>query len=128
MTPSPTSRPLRRYRLEDLTRLQGRQFVVACFCAVLGRQPEEEAVAHYCGLLRSGMHKFEVVARVRYSQEGRAYGAVISGLSARMAWLAFTRIPLFGYLFEALCLVSLLPSIVRRQREIEARLPHATPD
>ncbi|MEJ2420833.1 MAG: methyltransferase domain-containing protein [Acidobacteriota bacterium] len=87
------------FALHDLARFHDERFITACFQAILNRPPDTEGFHYYLGSLREGrLSKTEIVARLRYSKEGRRLKKKIHGLTIRIPLLAVLRIPVLGQL------------------------------
>jgi HPt (histidine-containing phosphotransfer) domain-containing protein len=91
-----------RYRLEELLRHDDAEFIRCAYLAMLRRAPDESGFAHYLGRLRAGAHKVELLASLRYSQEGRAARAEVDGFLAAAAAVHLLQVPLLGRLLHAL--------------------------
>jgi Domain of unknown function (DUF4214) len=62
-------------RLKDVLSLEGAEFLGQAYLLMLGRPVDPEGFRNYDVRLRSGTSKLSILAELRASQEGRAYGA-----------------------------------------------------
>jgi hypothetical protein len=110
----------RTYSLGDFLQVDGSDFVYACYQGLLGRHPDGQGRHHFLSMLLSGRRKTEVLASIRYSAEGRAYGAKVRGLWPHAILAAVLRIPGIGYLCEYALTVVTLPGVARGVRALHA--------
>lgn len=115
--PAFTPRADRRYAIGDFLALHGAAFVTASYRGILGREPDAAGHRHWLEQLLQGMPRAEVLARLRWSAEGRAHGATVAGLAPRAAAAAAARLPLVGWIL-ALATAS---RTARALRALEAR-------
>ena len=111
----------RRYAMSDFLAHHGSAFVTACYRGALGREPDAAGHRHYLDRLLEGAPRAEILARLRYSAEGRAYAARIDGLAPRAALAALSRLPLAGPVVEWLAALALAGRNARALRALEAR-------
>lgn len=79
------------------------RFVDLAYRTVLGRAPDPEGLAYRLEALCTGrLTKAEVVARLRWSPEGRTHGVRIQGLLPALARAALRKIPIFGRILRHL--------------------------
>lgn len=107
------------YRLEEFLVLHGPQFVNAAYLGILGRSPDAAGASHYLAQLQQGASKVEILARLRYSAEGRQRAADVPGLTRAYALHALGRIPLLGYFVRIATGILALPRLQRQVREVE---------
>ena len=127
----PTPRPLPdgsiRYRA--LAAFDGESFVELCYRLLLRHAPDPEGQAFYTRMLLSGKKKAEVVARLRYSHEGRTQAVRIRGLLFPAALAAFSYIPILrhfvDFIVELVCLPRTLRELRWRQAELERQSERA---
>ncbi len=110
----------RTYAMNDFLCLRGVRFVEACYAGILGRPADAAGFHNYLDALLSGTRKAEIVVRMRYSPEGRRYGARIRGLAVHAIAVALFRIPVAGYLAECGVALISLPRMLRGLRALEA--------
>jgi len=67
------------------------------------------------------MPRAEVLARLRWSAEGRAHGATVAGLAPRAAAAAVARLPLAGPVAGWVLAVATASRTARALRALEAR-------
>ena len=112
--------PARAYDIAEFLRLDGLQFIDACYTGLLGRAPDNGGRHHFLSTLLSGMRKAEVMARIRFSAEGRAHGAKVHGLYLHTLAVALFRVPVAGYAAEWLISIISLPKALRGLRAQKA--------
>lgn len=111
------------YHVDDLLKYHDHAFVWNAYRAVLKREPDEEGLRQFLDLLRSGrFNKIDVLARLRYSPEGRGRNVSVDGLSRPAFVRRLYRVPVVGYLMELAVSLARLPAIVRGQRQFEAHV------
>jgi hypothetical protein len=110
----------RTYDLGDFIRLEGAEFIEACYMGLLGRHADADGRHNFLSALLAGRRKTEIVAQIRLSPEGRAYGAKVRGLFPHAVLAILFRIPLVGYLAEYVLAVITLPGVVRGVRALQA--------
>lgn len=79
--PSPINFMRRLYLAHELARFHDAGFVVAAYLALLKRLPFEGETRRRCADLRCGMGRGMLLARLRFSPEGRQFGVWVLGLS-----------------------------------------------
>jgi 2-polyprenyl-3-methyl-5-hydroxy-6-metoxy-1,4-benzoquinol methylase len=108
------------YKLDELLSYYDAEFVEKAYMAVLKREPEQAGYARYLEALRDGrFDRVDVLASMRQSSEGRERGVRIEGLKRRALLRRLYRLPVFGYLIEALVEVCRLPGALRQQRQFQ---------
>jgi O-antigen chain-terminating methyltransferase len=112
-----------RYHVNDLLKYNDQQFVRNAYQAILKRPADESGCSGLIEGLRSGLlNKIDVIARLRYSPEGREKNVQVEGLRFP-AWLRRAyRLPLLGYLLNLSVALTRLPLMVRSQRQFEAHV------
>ena len=109
------------YAVADLLDRHDEDFVRHAYRVILRREPEPEGFARYLEGLRSGeLSKREVLARLRYSPEGRARSVTIPGLLPYYVLYRALRVPVLGYFAAVGAYIIRLPSIARNVRRLEA--------
>ena len=112
-----------RYQVNDLLKFHDREFIQNAFRAILKRGPDNTGYKNFIEALRSGrLNKIDVLARLRYSSEGRAKKVEVEGLLLPALVRSAYRIPLIGYLFHLLVALARLPSMLRSQQQLESHL------
>ncbi|MCR9143487.1 MAG: hypothetical protein NXI24_14655 [bacterium] len=104
------------YRYRDLARFDDETFVEASYRALLRHAPDPEGLGNYTRMLRAGKHKAEVLARLRYSHEGRAQAVRLRGLLIPAAFAGLAYIPLLGRVLEWFVELVFLRSTLQRLR------------
>jgi SAM-dependent methyltransferase len=108
------------YHVDDLLKYHDRDFVRYAYRAILKREPDEAGFLHNLGLLQSGaFNKIDILASLRYSDEGKANNVTINGLRLPATIRTLERIPIFGYLLQLLLAFVRLPSMIRSQRQFQ---------
>lgn len=79
--------PLVITHVPTLQQLHDDDFIYCVYVTVLGRLPDGDELRHYAQQLRNGIRKLEIIARVRYSAEGRKRGIRLKG--CRMSLWAY---------------------------------------
>jgi SAM-dependent methyltransferase len=111
------------YHLTDLLKYHDRDFVWNAYRALLKREPDSEGLNAFLEKLRSGrFNKIDVLARLRFSPEGRRNQVTIDGLRLPATMRRLYRVPVIGYVAELVVGVARLPSLLRNQRQIESHL------
>lgn len=86
-----------RYHVKDLLKYHDRQFVWNAYLALLKREPDEEGFTRFLEKLQSGqLNKIEVLARLRYSPEGKRKKVTIDGLRIPALLRRLYRLPLMA--------------------------------
>jgi len=112
--------PQESYHVNDLLKYHDHQFVWNGYRALLKREPDEEGLSRHLAELRSGRaNKIDILARLRYSIEGRRQDVPIEGLRFTSMMRRAYRLPVIGYLFEWVVAVARLPSLIHGQRQHE---------
>ena len=86
------------YSMADYGTVNDEAFVVAAYMSVLGRLPDPVGLLQNVAAVRRGVPKPFILARLRYSREGRAVGTRVRGLLPRVLFHAVQRIPFVGAL------------------------------
>ncbi len=111
------------YHVTDLLEYHDRDFVWNAYRALLKREPDTEGLTAFLEKLRSGrFNKIDVLARLRFSPEGRRNQVRIDGLRRPATIRRLYRVPVIGYVVELVVGVARLPSLIRNQRQIESHL------
>jgi O-antigen chain-terminating methyltransferase len=108
------------YQASDLLQYHDHTFIWNAYRAILKREPDEEGLKQFLKKLRGGrFNKIDVLASLRYSQEGKSRNVTIDGLARPAMIRRFYRVPVLGYLLELAVGIARLPTILRSQREFE---------
>jgi O-antigen chain-terminating methyltransferase len=111
------------YHVNDLLKYHDREFVWNAYRALVKREPDTEGLSAFLEKLRSGrFNKVDVLARLRFSPEGRRNQVTIDGLRLPATVRRLYRVPVIGYVTELVVGVARLPSLIRNQRQIENHL------
>ena len=110
-----------RYHARDLLQYHDRNFIQNAYRAILKRGPDATGYTAFIEGLRSGhLNKIDVLARLRYSTEGRAKRVEVKGLFVPAAVRQLYRLPLIGYLLRLCVGIARLPAMIRHQQQLEA--------
>ena len=74
-------------QLKQILALDGPEFLGQAYLLVLGRPVDPEGFRNYEALLRAGRSKLSILAELRASQEGRAFGV------SRTSWCFSRKYP-----------------------------------
>ena len=106
-----------RSHVRDFLPLFGEEFISAAFQAVLWRDVDLVARDAYLdAILCRQISKWEVLARLRYSAEGRRKKATVNGVLMATAFSLAYRIPIVGFLTTCAVHVLALPAYLRDHR------------
>jgi 2-polyprenyl-3-methyl-5-hydroxy-6-metoxy-1,4-benzoquinol methylase len=112
-----------RYHVNDLLKYNDRNFIQNAYLAILKRGPDATGYAAFIDSLRSGrLNKLDVLARLRYSPEGRAKKVQIDGLFFPAAVRFSYQVPVVGYLLNLAVGLTRLPKSIRHQQQFEAHV------
>ena len=96
-------------------------FLRLVYREVLKREPEPAAMAEYLGKLRGGAaSKLDVLAAIRYSEEGRRAGVEVPGLDRASKLNRLFRLPVIGYALQVLNAMVRLPAVMANHERLEA--------
>ncbi len=96
-------------------------FVRLVYRELLKREPEPAAMADVLEKLRSGAaSKLDIVAGVRYSEEGRRAGVEVPGLERASKISRLFQLPVIGYALQVLNAMVRLPVVMANQQRFEA--------
>ncbi len=105
--------------VRSVLRFDGREFLRMAYVAVMRRQIDSDGEDVYLHALESGMHKMEIILRLRFSPEGRKQNVRLRRAVLPLCDLVICRIPVLGYVYRILKEVVLLP---RTTAEVRNRL------
>ncbi len=109
------------YHAADLLQFHDREFVQNAYRAILKRYPDATGYRDFIEGLRAGwLNKIDVLARLRYSSEGRAKKVAVKGLFLPAAIRQAYRVPLVGYILQLCIALARLPTSIRSQQQFEA--------
>ena len=113
---------VQRRHVRDFLPLFGEEFIHASFQSILWRNADDEARDVYLNaILSRGFSKWEVLARLRYSVEGRKKNVPISGLWPALTLSLAYRVPAIGPLFGTIVALLAMPAYMRDHRVQDAR-------
>lgn len=108
------------YHLADLARYHDQDFIHNAYRAILKRGPDAAGYQGFLDGLRNGrLNKVDVLARLRFSSEGRANKVRVDGMLPTALIRAAYRIPILGYLLNVAVGIARLPSAIRNQQRFE---------
>lgn len=108
------------YNVADFVKYHGSLFVRNAYLGLLKREPDATGQRVYTDALASGrLNKLDVLARLRYSAEGRRVGVRVNGLALPAVVRKIERIPIVGYLATWAIAVARLPVLHRYLRQSE---------
>ncbi len=109
------------YHVNDFCSYHDQIFIENIFKGLLKRKPDSEEMNHYLLLARQGqMSKKEIVAKIRFSKEGRKKGIIVKGLKVPYMMMLIGKIPLIGFIFKIIMAIIRLPSLMTQIRQLEA--------
>ena len=112
-----------KYHVNDLLAYHDRNFIQNAYRAILKRGPDATGYNSFIESLRSGrLNKIDVLARLRYSTEGRAKRVRVDGLLFPALVRFGYRIPVVGYLLNLAVAFARLPTSIRHQQQFEAHV------
>ena len=115
-----TSKPRRHVR--DFLPLLGEEFIHAAFQAILWRNADDQARDVYLdAVMARGVSKWEILARLRYSVEGRKKTVSIAGLWPAVAFSLAYRVPVITVVLSAFAQLLVFPAYLRDLKLKDAR-------
>lgn len=111
------------YHVNELLQYHDRNFIQNAYLAILKRYPDDTGFTAFIERLRAGrLNKIEILARLRYSPEGRAKKVQIKGLLLPAVIRQAYRLPVLGYLLNLCVGLARLPAAMRYQQQLEAHV------
>jgi 2-polyprenyl-3-methyl-5-hydroxy-6-metoxy-1,4-benzoquinol methylase len=111
------------YDVADLLKFNDRQFVINAYRAILKRGADESGYGGLIDGLRSGeLNKIDILAKLRFSREGREKGVQVDGLRVPALMRKVYRVPVLGYLLNLTVGLVRLPVMIRNHRQFEAHM------
>jgi hypothetical protein len=112
-----------RYHVNDLLKYHDRNFIQNAYRAILKRGPDATGYRDFIESLRSAhLNKIDILARLRYSAEGRSKQVEIEGLKLPALIRKAYRLPVIGYLLNLAVALGRLPLIIRGEQQFEAHV------
>lgn len=112
-----------RYHVNDLLKYHDRNFIQNAYRAILKRGPDATGYKNFLESLRSArLNKIDILARLRYSAEGRAKQVEIEGLRMPAMVRKAYRLPVIGYLLNLTVAVLRMPLTIRNVQQLEAHV------
>jgi 2-polyprenyl-3-methyl-5-hydroxy-6-metoxy-1,4-benzoquinol methylase len=123
LQPSFQARSDDHYHVNDLLKYHDRAFVQNAYRAILKRGPDATGFNNFIDALRSGrFNKIDVLARLRYSAEGRAKQVHIEGLFLPASVRLLYGLPVLGYILNVLVGLARLPKSIRNEQQFQAHM------
>lgn len=111
------------YHVNDLLKYHDRAFVQNAYRAILKRGPDATGYKSFIDALRSGrLNKIDVLARLRYSTEGRAKQVHVDGLFVPSGIRLLYGLPMVGYILNLLVALARLPRSIRNEQQFQAHV------
>lgn len=111
------------YHVNDLLKYHDQKFLQNAYRAILKRGPDAAGYKGFIEALRSGrLNKIDILARLRYSSEGRAKKVRTDGLLLPALVRMGYRLPIFGYLLHLVVGIMRLPAMIQNQQQFEAHV------
>jgi FkbM family methyltransferase len=108
------------YHVNDLLKHHDKEFVRNAYRALLKREADESGFNHYLDSLRNGRYnKIDILAALRYSNEGRERNVSLRGLRLPYTLRRLYRIPALGYFLQLSVALLRLPVLVRNHSQLE---------
>ena len=112
-----------RYHVDDLLKYHDRKFIQNAYRAILKRGPDAIGYNAFIESLRSArLNKIDILARLRYSAEGRAKKVEIDGLLLPATIRKAYRVPVVGYFLHLAVAIARLPMTIRAAQQFEAHV------
>ena len=109
-----------RYHINDFLQFHDSDFIKNAYLGILKRHPDQQGFAFYLNELRQGQLKEAILARLRFSPEGRAKAVSITGIRITIIQYTLSKIPVVGYLIELVLGILKLPTLRRNLRQFQA--------
>ncbi|MGB9181589.1 MAG: methyltransferase domain-containing protein [Pyrinomonadaceae bacterium] len=121
LQPSFEARADDSYHVRDLLLYHDRNFIQNAYRAILKRGPDATGYRAFLEGLHSGrLNKIDILARLRFSSEGRAKKVQVKGLFFPAAVRQAYRVPVLGYLLNLFIGIARLPNAIRHAQQFEA--------
>lgn len=105
--------------LSELLALHDRRFLESAYQTLFHREPDNDGIATYLRLLRSGVSKYRILDTLRNSPEGLRCDINLPGLDLALRRYRRTLIPVVGSLFSFAYRIESEGSATARARRIE---------
>ena len=105
-----------------LMKLDSVQFLHGAYHSVLAREMDADGEDVYKTFLWNGMHRGEIILRIRFSREGRRIHAKLHNGFLTWVDLLLWRFPLLGYFYRIVRELVRLPGTMRRLEMNQAEL------
>lgn len=108
------------WHVNDFLQYHDRQFVDMAYRFILKRHCDGAGAQHYLNGLREGVfNKVEIIARLRYSPEGRAGKVSIKGLLFSLSVELLGKVPVIGFMVRWCIALVRLPVFVKHFKTLE---------
>jgi len=108
------------YVISDFTQYNDTKFITTLYQILLEREPDPDGFRLYLNQLRSGeFSKTEILAKLRFSKEGRIHNVKVLGIKKRFPLTLLYRIPIIGYIARIIITILTLPKILKRLNHLE---------
>lgn len=108
--------------LDALLSGQDEEFISQAYVILLGREPDSDGMSSYIARLRNGaISKIDILASIRYSQEGKERGVRVKGLMRRFLRNKLLGIPIAGFFVRYALIIVNLPGIISRIEKLDAK-------
>ena len=109
--------------LDELLKFHDREFISYAYKKILKREVDEKGLYYYLNLLRSGKRsRNEIIVSLRYSQEGKQQHVSIKGLSFKLPFYFFYKIPVIGYITKIIIFFFTSPKYIQRYNMMETQI------
>lgn len=108
------------YDISELLYFSDLDFIKNCYRVILNREPDPVGLNNYISKLRNGkLHKIDIIGRMCLSKEAKLNNIKIEGLWKKFIFRSFLKIPILGYLIQIPISVFRLPTIIKRNEQLE---------
>lgn len=110
------------YSIHELLAIPQSIFINEIYSKILGRIPDESAREYETELKNKKLSKLEIIADIRFSDEGKRNSVKIRGLYKRYLFNKIKKIPVLGYLFDYIITALKLPLLKKDMQQIGSDL------
>ena len=108
------------YHINDFLQFHDVNFIKNAYLGILKRHPDQQGFEFYLGELRQGQLKEAILARLRFSPEGRSKAVSITGITPAIIQYALSKMPVVGYFIELVLGIFKLPTLRKNLRQFQA--------
>lgn len=117
-----SSTNLSAFIIEEFLVYEDEEFIKVAYKTIIRREIDPQALNHYLFLLRSGTSsKIEILALIRFSEEGEQKGVNILGLGKRNFIFKSFKIPILGKILKISFSILRLPRLLNRIQLLESK-------